>query len=365
MPDFVDQLSGHRKLKGEYAPGVRPVAPSIHHGKQPKCHQVPVQVPKTCTKQETAQVKYICGDGGVLVGKSCQLQQFSPAMQICTAGDMDAATGRCLKISIAPASWHCASGTDAGERTCVEYDTLPADYVCPPGTDAVNDFKSLKCVERKPEILFPNKVVKQPAKIVCRIGTLKGRVCVQPVRVQREFECPVGSSADVMGKEGKCVVAADSILPPPVEVAAPPRYVCPDGQAAPQKLCFTMEGAPIEEYCPHGMAFADGKCVAAVELIQPAPIVKATAAMPTCPEGFALHGSVCKTSQQLPATKLCPMGFEMQYQGGKESCTKAHDLQAVCPPQTIQSAEGCISRKYAPPQVTIVRTCTKGQPGCH
>lgn len=282
-----------------------------------------------CTDKEEAELEHFCPSSFTEIGDKCiktaELIQPEP---------------RTVTI---PAKQVCSGG---GKLTCIDIEEAELNYFCPRFTVEIRG----RCLKLAALIRpRPRRVAIAPT-MVCSGGD--GFLCTTTDKAELDYFCADGYT--MIGE--KCVATAEKIQPAPRRIAIAPNMVCSAGTGS---SCIEIEKAEKTYFCPRGTVEIRDKCVKILALIRPRPRTVTIAARFQCTDGFNLSGKRCLTTESSEYDEFCAPSY---YRLG-DKCAKSAEHLSICK-LGVKTDKSCVVTKSAPPKVTIVRQCTKGEAGC-
>lgn len=311
-----------------------------------KCSPTKRVVPDTCTKLVFVPVVKVPCEVG------CSTTSSSPAQVVCESGRLE--NGMCVIADVRPLKRICQTGVLQPDGNCLTVIERKALSVCPEGVSLDND----RCVVAVP-LVTREKVSQRTPEAICDLGVLKGSVCVGNEAIARPQVCPPGSE----DRSSFCILAQPIGMAGLRVVKQVPEFVCPNGQIANADGCSVVSVVDPLYGCASGAVEEQSRCVYSANSVPSPPQILMSAPQLRCIEsGQRLEGTRCIES--VPFHLECPAGFTSFSNDKGRECSCSHAPILRCPTGTQQLGKKCIKKRYAPPQVTIVRTCTKGEPGC-
>lgn len=223
----------------------------------PVCHKVPILIPKTCTKEVTAEATPFCAVGVYKGGSICEVIQYKPPLLKCDAIEEK---GLCFVVEASNPIKECPPGYSGGiGMECTKIDTTPLMYFCPPNTDGpfCATYHEKICPHGGCEkILIVKPTLLCPEGYILKEGSKSAPVCVKPLFKDLVEYCP-----DRTEQHG---LACLKFLQPIQKVETreiPLIVVCPPGYKNTGSQCLKDIFSPATPHCPPEWQIDGALCV--------------------------------------------------------------------------------------------------------
>lgn len=352
---------------------------------QSSCEPPSPHISKTCTKQHRIPPAETCPDNFDITPSECIKNVIRPARFVQPPPQvliqeplLTCPPGGCMLVEKAEEKLFCPEGFTYGENKCFKFAdliqpkpkviTVVPTMVCTGGEEPLcKNIKQIPyehfcpenfqrhletCIKTADFVIPPVKIKNISPKFICTHGT--GPDCVEVSEMPMHYFCPQGYIDMLNGDQ--CVRNKMHIVPAPKTVYKKPYMQCTGGEGP---KCEVKKTAPFDTFCPNDSVDIGNKCVKSINVIVPPPNILKQLPSHTCKDGFELSGQHCVTSITAPVHMFCQTGHELI----GDKCVKfIHKLPVCTLGEKVDG--GCKVLKTTKPKVTIVRTCTKGQPGC-
>jgi len=258
--DDYDQNNKKESIKSKYSHKKQTPTPAPFVPILPVCHKVPIVIPKTCTRQVTAEATPYCRVGKYKGGSICEELEVIPPTLKCDATEDEQG---CYILERSKPLRACPPGYSQGhDGECTKIEIADFIFFCPPNTEGpqcATYFEKICPHGGCEKVIFDKATPICPEWYVLTEREKGKDICVKETFVDKVEVCPKNAERANLS----CVFFELPIVRKGIR-ELPPNVVCPPRYKDSGSHCTREEFAPAQPVCPDHARFDGVKCVAIV-----------------------------------------------------------------------------------------------------